>query len=64
MIRTLIVPNYDIPHILDVIGALIWIVLTGDFATKWDRDITSIVVILDAHRSAFTAWRHLTAHDG
>mmetsp|Transcript_20521 Transcript_20521/g.24444 ORF Transcript_20521/g.24444 Transcript_20521/m.24444 type:complete len:134 (+) Transcript_20521:2-403(+) len=64
MIRSLLVPDYQLHHILVVFGMLAWISLMcldcSDGATSYSNSMIALALPW----GAFTVWSQLTTHDG
>ena len=66
MIRTLLVPDFQVHHILAIFGALAWTVLMQAMVTYGliKKQIPYVIIVLSVLWGSFTVWSQLIAHDG
>ena len=66
MIRTLLVPDFQVHHILAIFGALAWTILMQAMVTcgLLKAAIPFWIVVISVLWGSFTVWGQLIAHDG
>ena len=66
MIRNLLVPDFQVHHILAIFGALAWTLLMQAMVTYGllKKNIPYVIIVLSVMWGSFTAWSQLIVHDG